>query len=237
MLMAINYQLPKTIFAHGWWTNEGKKISKSIGNTIDPNDMIEKYGLDQFRYFLLREVPLGNDGDFSVDSLINRVNADLSNNLGNLVQRVVKFLNKNFNNIIPHSVKDDTSNINRCLKNGYDLIKIIDKKMSDFNISKCLEDIFLFIDELNKFMDSSQPWNTFKENPQKAGRDLSMLIECFRIIGIILQPFIPIAAKNILDILNIKNSERKFDNLSLEFSVKKNHTINDPKQLFPRYEK
>ena len=237
MLMAINYQLPKTIFAHGWWTNEGKKISKSIGNTIDPNDMIEKYGLDQFRYFLLREVPLGNDGDFSVDSLINRVNADLSNNLGNLVQRVVKFLNKNFNNIIPYSVKDDTSNINRCLKNGYDLIKIIDKKMSDFNISKCLEDIFLFIDELNKFMDSSQPWNTFKENPQKAGRDLSMLIECFRIIGIILQPFIPIAAKNILDILNIKNSERKFDNLSLEFSVKKNHTINDPKQLFPRYEK
>ena len=91
--MAINHPLPKSIFAHGWWTNEGKKISKSLGNTVDPNEMINKFGLDQFRYFLLREVPLGNDGDFSEKSLIIRINSDLSNNLGNLIQ-VTKFLKK-----------------------------------------------------------------------------------------------------------------------------------------------
>ena len=139
--------------------------------------------------------------------------------------------------MIPCSVKDLDDNENKCLKNGYHLIETIDKRMNDFQISKCLEDIFNYIDELNKFMDSSQPWNTFKKNQKKAGIDLSVLIECFRIIGIILQPFIPNAAKNILDTLNISDSERKFKNLSIKFAIDKNHTIKNPEQLFPRYEK
>ncbi len=236
MLMAIKHPLPKTIFAHGWWTNEGKKISKSLGNAIDPNDMIEKFGLDQFRYFLLREVPLGNDGDFSEISLINRINSDLSNNLGNLIQRVIKFINKNFVNTVPFSILED-SDKNNIINKGYNLILIIKEKMIDFQISKCLEEIFLYVDELNKFMDESQPWNSFKNNPKKAGRDLSILIECFRIVGIILQPFIPIASKKILDMLNIKENLRNFDNLSFEYAIISDHILNEPKALFPRYEK
>ena len=109
--------------------------------------------------------------------------------------------------------------------------------MYKFEISKSLEEIFAYIDELNKFVDASEPWKSFKIDSKKAGRDLSILIECFRIIGIILQPYIPDAAKKILDILNVKNSDRYFKNLSLKFSLQKNHSLNNPDQLFPRYEK
>ncbi len=236
MLMAAKLPLPKRIFAHGWWTNEGKKISKSLGNTIDPNNMIEKFGLDQFRYFLLREVPLGNDGDFSEISFINRINSDLSNNLGNLIQRVTKFLSKNFDNTIPSEIKYLKDN-NHILKNGYELITKIDKIMQNFEISKSLEEIFFYIDNLNKFMDESEPWNTFKKDPKKAGDDLTVLIEAFRLIGIILQPFIPIASAKILDIINVEKSKRDFTFLNLDNSIKKNHVINSPIPIFPRYEK
>ena len=93
--MAANLEPPKRVFAHGWWTNEGQKISKSLGNVINPYDVISQYGLDQFRFFLFREVPFGNDGDFSQRSIAKRVNADLSNNFGNLVQRICSFIYKN----------------------------------------------------------------------------------------------------------------------------------------------
>ncbi len=235
MLMAINHPLPKTIYAHGWWTNEGKKISKSLGNTIDPNEMINKFGLDQLRYFLLREVPLGNDGDFSEKAFISRINSDLSNNLGNLIQRVTKFLNKNFNNTVPNSIKE-ISKKTIPITRGYGLINKIDEIMRNYQISRCLEEIFLYVDELNKFVDESEPWKSFKNDPDKAGKDLSILVECFRILGIILQPFIPIASKNILDMLNIKESARKFKFLSTNHIILKGHKLNDPKPLFPRYE-
>ena len=226
----------KKVFAHGWWTNEGKKISKSLGNTIDPNQIIEKFGLDQLRYFLLREVPLGNDGDFSESSLINRINSDLSNNLGNLIQRVVKFINKNFNNSVPNSLREEADEI-KLICQGYEMIKTVKKKMKEFQISKCLEDIFFYIDELNKYMDESQPWNSFKIDPKKAGKDLSILIECFRVIGILLQPFIPNASKKILDILNINNKSRGFDNLNSKNTLMSDHILNKPSPIFPRYEK
>ena len=235
MLMAANLPMPKKIFAHGWWTNEGKKISKSLGNTIDPNEMIEKFGLDQFKYFLLREVPLGNDGDFSEKSFVNRINSDLSNNLGNLIQRVIKFLHKNYDNRIPVDITSDLKDY-ALLKEGYELQSKIDILMKNLQISKCLEEIFLYINNLNKFMDINQPWNTFKNSPQEAGECLSILIEAFRIVGIILQPFIPIASSKILDILGIDKLKRNFDCINSKFSIKKNHKLNEPLAIFPRYE-
>ena len=98
--MAADILPPKKIFAHGWWTNEGHKISKSLGNVIDPYEIINKYGLDQIRFFLFREVPFGNDGDFSKDAIAKRINADLSNNYGNLVQRTTSFVVKNSNSLV-----------------------------------------------------------------------------------------------------------------------------------------
>ena len=100
-LMAANLPLPKKVFAHGWWTNEGNKISKSLGNVINPFELVEKYGVDQVRYFLMREVPFGNDGDFLNSQLINRVNSDLANSYGNLFQRVVSMIYKNCNEEVP----------------------------------------------------------------------------------------------------------------------------------------
>lgn len=236
MLLAIKYPIPKSIFAHGWWTNDGKKISKSLGNAIDPYEIIDKFGLDQFRYFLLREVPLGNDGDFSQDALINRINADLSNNFGNLVQRVIKFFKKNYHD---SSLNIQTSNLNNSneISYGYKLKHSIEKKMNEFQLHKCIEEIFTYIDQLNKFMDESEPWKTYKTNPDKAAKDLLVLIECFRILGIILQPFIPDAAKKLLDMLNIGENSRMFKNLSFDYSIIDNPKINEPTPLFPRYEK
>ena len=128
-------------------------------------------------------------------------------------------------------------NNNEILTIGYGLITKIDKIMQNYEISKSLEEIFFYIDNLNKFMDESEPWNTFKKDPKKAGDDLTVLIEAFRLIGIILQPFIPIASTKILDIINIEKSKRDFTFLNLDNSIKKNHIINSPTPIFPRYEK
>ena len=235
MLMAANLPLPKTIFAHGWWTNEGKKISKSTGNTIDPNEIIERFGLDQFRFFLLREVTLGKDGDFSINSFKNRINADLSNNLGNLVQRTLKFLFKNFNGIIPMEL--NTTNLtSNPLKNAYVLSSNVEKLIMNFEINKALDLIFNYISGLNKYMDDSEPWNKIKTNKAEAAEIITQLVEGFRIIGILLQPFLPIASEKLLNNLNIEDKFREFNNLTTNYVIQKGHKINEPEALFPRYE-
>ena len=206
MLMAADIPLPKKVFAHGWWTNEGKKISKSLGNVIDPNLMIDKYGLDQFRYFLLREVTLGQDGDFSEHSFKVRINSDLSNNLGNLIQRTLKFNAKHFSNKMPIDIQEPKKN--DLLYEVYNLFPKIKVNMQNFQINKAIEEIFILLAKLNKFMDTAEPWNSIKNNREKTAIDLSTLIESFRVVGILLQPFIPDASNNILNILNIEKSEK-----------------------------
>ena len=234
MLMAAEIPLPKRIFAHGWWTNEGKKISKSVGNVIDPNEMIEKYGLDQFKYFLLREVTLGQDGDFSEHSFKARINAELSNNLGNLVQRTLKFTSKNFKNKMPAEI--EVLGKNDLLNEVYDLLPKVKKHMQSLEINKAIDEIVAMLTKLNKFMDLAEPWNSIKINPKKTANDLSTLIECFRVIGILLQPFIPDASEEILNILNIEKNKRKFKFLNFKYKINKDHCINEPKPLFPRYD-
>ncbi len=234
MLMAANMPVPKKIFAHGWWTNEGKKISKSVGNVIDPHLMIDKYGLDQLKYFLLREVTLGQDGDFSESSFKARINADLSNNLGNLIQRTLKFTGKNFENKMPYQLEEPKKN--DLLYETYNLYPNVKKSMQNFQINKAIEDIFFFLTKLNKFMDKSEPWNSLKTNPEKAAKDLSVLIESFRVVGILLQAFIPDASNSILNILNIEKNNRKFKFLNYKYKINKEHCINEIKPLFPRYD-
>ena len=198
--------------------------------------MIDKYGLDQFRYFLIREIPLGNDGDFSKEAFLNRINSDLSNNLGNLIQRVMKFIYKNYDNRLPSKI-DSTLDGYNLIKDGYELLPLIDRKIENFEISKCLEEIFVYIDKLNKFVDTNEPWKVFKVEKEKAGNGLSILVETFRIVGILLQPFIPIFSTNLLDLLNVDKNEREFKFLNIENLLKKDHIFNKPEALFPRYEK
>lgn len=234
MLMAINFDVPKGIYAHGWWTNEGKKISKSLKNTIYPNDLIDKFGLDKFKYFLLREVSMGEDGDFSEKAFIQRTNSDLSNSFGNLVQRTLKFSNKNFENKFPISLNEEFKS-HKILCRGYDLFFEIEKKIKLFEYHKALEIIWNFIDSLNQFIDEMEPWNEIKKNKEKAAITLSILIESIRIVAILTQPFIPDSSVKILNILNINENERSFEFLSFKNSIKKNHSINDIEPIFPRF--
>ena len=178
MLMAANLPLPKkkSLPMVGGLMKE--KISKSLGNTIDPNKIIETFGLDQFRYFLLREVTLGQDGDFSEKALKNRVNSDLSNNFGNLVQRTIKFLFKNFEGVIPFQLDSNSIN-NYPLKDSYLLFSKVEKLIANFELSKGIDEIFVFISSLNKFMDESEPWNMIKIDRELTGKILTQLIEGF----------------------------------------------------------
>ena len=166
---------------------------------------------------------------------MNRINADLANNLGNLIQRTLKFLSKNFSSKIPYSIINSDSK-KKPLKDGYNLLDKINEQMEKFQISFSLQLIFEYITSLNKFMDKEEPWNSIKENPEKTARDLSLLVEGFRLTGILLQPFIPNASSEILNILNIDKNSRSFEHLKMEYKILKGHTIKEPKPIFPRYE-
>ena len=234
MLMAVKLNPPREILAHGWWTNEGKKISKSLGNTIDPKILVDKFGADQFRYFMLREVPLGQDGDFSEKSFIKRINSDLSNSLGNLIQRTLKLHFKHFENKVQISLHEIRIS-QEIVDEGYSLFSTIDKNIENFEYNKALEKIWSYIDKLNQYIDKQEPWNLVKEDKTKASEVLTLLIESFRLIGIILQPFTPESANKILNLLNIDFKEREFSFCRKKYCISKGTIINEPKSLFPRY--
>ena len=231
-LMAAKLPLPKRVFAHGWWTNEGEKISKSIGNVIDPVKLIDDFGLDQVRYFLIREVPFGNDGDFSKKNLIQRINSDLANSLGNLFQRVISFSVKNCDEKVPdHENKftakdqDLIDSINFELNQIKELIEI--QKLDD-----CLKVIWTKISNSNKYIDEQAPWNLKTTDQKRMNVILYCLIESIRQIGILLQPFVPDTASKILDSLSVDNKQRSFVNL--KDKIKTGVFLKKPNQLFPR---
>ena len=231
-LMAAKLPLPKRVFAHGWWTNEGEKISKSIGNVIDPVKLIDDFGLDQVRYFLIREVPFGNDGDFSKKNLIQRINSDLANSLGNLFQRVISFSVKNCDEKVPdHENKftpkdqDLIDSINLELNQIKELIEI--QKLDD-----CLKVIWTKISNSNKYIDEQAPWNLKTTDQKRMNVILYCLIESIRQIGILLQPFVPDTASKILDSLSVDNKQRSFVNL--KDKIKTGVFLKKPNQLFPR---
>ncbi len=231
-LMAANLPLPKKIFAHGWWTNEGEKISKSLGNVINPIELIKEFGLDQVRYFLMREVPFGNDGDFSRLNLIQRINSDLSNSLGNLFQRIISFAIRNCDGKIPNH-NNNFENIDLELIDNYkNEIEIIKRLFDEQKLDEVLKVIWIKISKSNKYIDDESPWNLKKSNPERMYVIIYCLIESLRQIGIFLQPFMPNTSKIMLDSLNIDPSERSLN--FLNDRVKFNSVINQPSQLFPR---
>ena len=159
----------------------------------------------------------------------------MSNNLGYLVQRTLKFLFKNFNGIIP--IELNTTNLtSNPLKNAYVLSSNVEKLIMNFEINKALDLIFNYISGLNKYMDDSEPWNKIKTNKAEAAEIITQLVEGFRIIGILLQPFLPIASEKLLNNLNIENKFREFNNLTTNYVIQQGHKINEPEALFPRYE-
>jgi methionyl-tRNA synthetase len=236
-LMAANLNIPHSIYAHGWWTNEGQKISKSVGNVIDPLkelEWLESFGcsrdtaVDYFRYFLLREVPFGSDGDYSRTSFLTRVNAELANNIGNLIQRSLTMIYKNCDGKIPQGENHAKALVEPFAESVFEAMK-------NFAFDKALAAITEFATVTNKNFNDAAPWNLKKENKiSEMNSALYVAAESIRLIAILLLPFVPASASKILDLLNIENSQRNFAALNnpLEFG----HKINEPKAIFPRLE-
>lgn len=205
MLLSVGITPPKRVFAHGWWTNNGQKISKSLGNVIDPISVIDQYGLDQFRYFLIREITFGQDGDFSEQAMKRRINSDLCNNLGNLVQRVLKLALKNLGNTIKPEIRpkaDDSAFIEKY----HEMLHTSDELIRRESLSKALEVIFDTISDANRFVEDNKPWETCKTDIERFTSVICILLDSLRYIASALTPFIPASAKKIYNMLGLDGS-------------------------------
>ncbi len=190
VLMALGLPLPKKVFAHGWWTVEGEKMSKSRGNIVDPAEVAAKYGVDPVRAFLFREVPFGQDGDFSMESFKNRYNSDLANNIGNLLSRTLNMAAKNIGEL-PEDIQGDY----KLLAKSAEVENAIDKAYDELAFDKVLEYIYGFAGDLNKLVDEKKPWELAKTDPEGAKAVLLELVACLRKAALWLEPFMPTVAK------------------------------------------
>ncbi len=189
-LMSAGLPLPRKIFAHGWWTVEGKKMSKSLGNVVDPNKVVDEYGVDAFRYFLFREVPFGLDGDFSIASLRHRINGELANDLGNLVSRSITMVERYLGGSVS---RPEGHHPEGPLKGVDNLLEGYRKAMDSLDFHRALNHVWSFISEVNRFIDRSTPWVLAKD-PERKGELTSILytlMEALRIIGCLIYPFMP----------------------------------------------
>ncbi len=195
-LMSAGLPLPKQVFAHGWWTIEGKKMSKSLGNVIDPYQLVDEYGSDQVRYFLMREVPFGLDGDFSRHAIIGRINSDLANDLGNLFSRVIAMMEKYFEGISPRA--EAYEGIDAAVKDkGVTVCKTVDQHMNQLAFHRALAAVWELIGFTNKYVDETAPWALAKAPGEKKRLATVMvtMLEALRLISVLLSPFMPDACE------------------------------------------
>ena len=212
-LMAAKLPLPLKIYGHGWILSEDKKMSKSIGNILDPLEIIDKYGIDQLRYYLIKEVSLGNDGNISMENLKNCINNDLANNFGNLCQRVFSFLERNCSGKIPKPTKlekIDLDLINNLTDNVDELIADMNKQ----DLNNYLKKVIEFSFSANKYFNDLEPWVLKKTNIDRMNNILYTIITQIKNISILLSPIIPISSEKILDIMNLKKEDSLLESIS-----------------------
>ncbi|MEK9944483.1 MAG: methionine--tRNA ligase [Alphaproteobacteria bacterium] len=234
-LMAAGIELPKRVFCHGFLNIEGEKMSKSLGNVLAPRDMIGRYGLDQMRYFLLREVPFGQDGSFSHESIVNRINSDLANDLGNLAQRILSMINKNCDGQVPTPgdlTEADTALLDAALAAMPAARELLD---ADLAFHNALAAIWNVVGDANRYVDAQAPWTLRKTDPDRMATVLYVVAETVRRLAILVQPFVPTSAAALLDLLAVDAAARSFAALTDDARLQAGTALPKPQGVFPRY--
>ncbi len=232
ILMALGLPLPKKVFGHGWLIIDGNKISKSLGNYKDPREYIDAYGVDAVRYFSLREIPFGNDGNFSESALIARTNSDLANIWGNLVNRTIGMANKYFSGTVEN--KQIVEDLDKPLIDTIDTLKQkTDTLIDRLEISKVLEEIFEVLRASNKYIDDTTPWVLAKDEAQKDRLEtvLYNLLEAIRVTNILLRPFMPNATEKVIEYINTDKTSFEDTHFIGDLTYK---VTKEPKPLFER---
>jgi methionine--tRNA ligase beta chain len=233
-LMAAGIELPKRVFAHGWWTKDGEKISKSLGNVVDPVEMVDKYGVDPTRFFLMSEVPFGNDGDYSDTAMIYKCNANLSNELGNICQRVCTLAHKNCDQAVPQP-GDFTPEDERLLAAAKALREKAANAVANQAIHQYTQAMVSMVKDANKYIDVMAPWQLIKTDPDRMLTVLYVLMEVLRHVAILYQPLIPESANLILDQITVPQDERTFAHLETS-PLQPKAPMQQPVIVFPRFE-
>ena len=230
-LMAAGLELPKQIVSHGWWLNRDEKISKSLGNVIDPHELVQKFGLDQVRYYLMREMSFGNDSSFTEESFTSRVNGELANKIGNMLQRTLSIVHKNGG--IKCDKIDELYKSEEVLSELNPLFKSFREKFEAFHFNTALEDIVLFADKINVYIDKMAPWVLVKTDKVKTEEVLYVVLEASRQIAIMLLPFIPNSANKMLDQLGVSSDFRDFKCVSKDFALR-DIAVEQPTPIFAK---
>jgi len=232
--MSAGIEVPRHIFSHGFLFNRGEKMSKSVGNVIDPFDLADAYGVDPLRYFLLREVPFGQDGNYSHEAIVNRINADLANDLGNLAQRSLTMVARGLGGVLPQP--GAFSSADQAILGAADaMIGKARDAMATQQLHQVLAAVWAVVADANRYFAGEAPWALAKTDPPRQGTVLYVTAEVLRQIAILAQPFVPASAGKLLDLLAVPEGERTFAFLGGQHRIAAGTKLPAPAGVFPRY--
>jgi len=236
MLMSAGLPVPKTVFVHGYVTVGGQKMSKSLGNVVNPIEMVKKYGPDVLRYYLINEIPTFDDGDFSEDRLVEKTNNELIGNFGNFVFRVLSFLKANFNSVVPEPNELDAADKKMVAKLS-DTKRKIKTDMDKLNLTEALHKALELSKEGNKYFQTKKPWKTLKQDPEDCANTMYIAANLVRSLAVVFWPFVPFACERLWEQLNLKGGfkEQLFDDIDKPL-LNPGHRIGEIKPLFKRLE-